>query len=157
MAIHLYLDTNVFCRPFDNQLIGRVRVETNAFERILEKLEQNEVSLVSSEILLFEIQRIIQPAKRAKASGYLRLANVYHAMTEGTLSLAREVAERFKIDPRDALHTASAILEESEYFLTCDDGITKRFKKRALSATIDNQRRMLLVMNPVGFVEAMRW
>ncbi len=78
-------------------------------------------------------------------------------MTEGTLSLAREVVERFKLDARDALHAASAILEESEYFPTCDDGITKRFKKHALSATIDNQRRMLLVMNPVGFVEAMRW
>jgi predicted nucleic acid-binding protein len=158
VPIQLYLDTNVLCRPFDDQRISRVRLETDAFERILEKVRQDEATLISSEILLFEIQRIIQPGKRAKASVYLRMARAYHAMTDKTLTLARRITERFKLQPRDALHAASALLEGSEYFLTCDDGITKRFKRRSLSATIDEtQRRILDVMNPVAFVETVQW
>lgn len=157
MPTRLYLDTNVFCRPFDDQDIARVRDETEAFERILDKVKEDKASLVISEILIFEIQRIIQPIKRAKASGYLHLAKDYHAMKEETLSLARRVIARFKLEPRDALHVASALLEESDYFLTCDDGITKRFKKKSLSAIINNHRRILQVMNPVEFVGKMRW
>lgn len=126
MPIRLYLDTNVLCRPFDDQGISRVRVETDAFERILEKVRQADATLITSEILVFEIRGIIQPAKRAKVSVYLRMARGYHTMTEETLTLARTVEDIFKLEPRDALHAASALLEGSEYFLTCDDGITKR-------------------------------
>jgi len=157
MALRLYLDTNVLCRPFDDQTIGRIRRETEAFERILDKISQDEVALVVSEILVFELRGIVSPDKRAKASGYLYLAKDHHDMTEETLSLARRVVEKFKLQPRDALHMASALLAESSYFLTCDDGITKRFKKRPLSASIGIQRRTLRVLNPVDFIGEMQW
>ncbi len=155
MAIRLYLDTNVFCRPFDDQVITRIRDETEAFEQILEQLREGRASLVISEILIFEIQRIIQPTKRAKGVGYLRLAKDYHSMREETLALARRLVRRFKLQPRDALHVAGALLEESDYFLTCDDGITKRFKETPLSANIKSRRRILKIMNPVEFVVEM--
>lgn len=157
MAIQLYLDTNVLCRPFDDQAIRRTLRETEAFERILEKIRDNDVTFVISEILLFEIQRIISPAKRTKASGYLHLAKGYHIMKEETFNLANEIMGKFKLEPRDALHAASALLDECEYFLTCDDGVTKRFKRRPLSATIRSQHRSLEVMNPVEFVKKMGW
>ena len=68
MAILLYFDTNVLCRPFDDQTIRRIRRETEAFERILEKIRAKEAAFITSDILVFEIQRIISPAKRAKVS-----------------------------------------------------------------------------------------
>ena len=157
MPIQLYLDTNVFCRPFDDQAIGRIRRETEAFERILEKIKEDEAAFIISEILAFEMQRIIAPGKRAKALGYFHLAKGYHTIGQQTLSVAAEIMERFKLQPRDALHAASALLEGSEYFLTCDDGVTKRFKKRSLSATIRHQYRFLKIRNPVEFAKEMRW
>lgn len=157
MVIRLYLDTNVFCRPFDNQAMRRIRRETEAFERILEKIRGNEADFVTSEILVFEIQRIISPAKRAKASGYLYLANGYHIMRDETFALGQEIMEKFKLEPRDALHAASALLEGCGYFLTCDDGVNKRFKKRPLSVTIRGQNRTLEVMNPEDFVKKKGW
>jgi predicted nucleic acid-binding protein len=157
VAILLYFDTNILCRPFDDQRIRRIRRETEAFERILEKIRDNEAAFVTSEILVFEIQRIISPTKRAKASGYLHLSKGYHIIKEETFALANEIMGKFNLQPRDALHAASALLEEAHYFLSCDDGITKRFKKRPLSVSIRKSERTLEVMNPVEFLKKMGW
>lgn len=157
MAIRLYLDTNVLCRPFDDQTIRRIRRETEAFERILEKIRDRAATLVTSEILVFEIQRIVSPSKKAKASGYLPLARGYHPLTENTYVLAENIMSKFRLEPRDALHVASALLEDTEYFLSCDDGITKRFRREALSVTIDEQFRSLEILNPEDFVKKMGW
>src|SRR5262249_39845674 len=131
--------------------------ETEAFERILEKIRGKEAAFVTSDILVFEIQRIISPAKRAKVSIYLRLRQGYHAATTETLSIANEIIRNFKLSPRDALHAASALLGDAQYFLSCDDGVTKRCKTTPLSVNIQNEDRTLEVMNPEDFVTRMGW
>ena len=113
MAILLYFDTNVLCRPFDDQTIRRIRRETEAFERILEKIRAKEAAFITSDILVFEIQRIISPAKRAKVSIYLRLRQGYHIATSETLTVADEIIRNFKLSPREPLHAASALLGKS--------------------------------------------
>lgn len=157
MAIRLYLDTNVLCRPFDDQTIRRIRRETEAFEHILEKIRDRAATLVTSEILVFEIQRIISPSKKAKASGYLPLAEEYHSLTEETFFSAEEIMSKFKLDPRDALHVASALFGGAEHFLSCDDGVTKGFRREALSVTIRGQNRSLEILNPQDFVKKIGW
>lgn len=112
MPIRLYLDTNVLCRPFDNQRIRRIRRETEAFERLVEKIRDNDAVLVTSEILLFKILRILSSEKRAKVVSDLPLGRAYHALTEETFNLAEEMVSKFRLDPRDALHVISALLEE---------------------------------------------
>ena len=157
MAILLYFDTNVLCRPFDDQTVRRIRRETEALERILERIEAKEAAFISSEILLFELQRIISPAKRAKVSIYFGLHQGYHAITSQTLAVANEIIRNFKLAPRDALHAASAALGNAQYFLSCDDGITRRFKTRPLSVNIGTEHRTLAVMNPAAFVAKIGW
>jgi predicted nucleic acid-binding protein len=144
----------VLCRPFDDQTIRRIRRETEAFERILEKILAKEAAFVTSDILVF---RIISPAKRAKVSIYLRLRQGHHAATTETLAIANEIIRNLKLSPRDALHAASAVLGEAEYFLSCDDGVTKRFKTTPLSVNIQNEDRTLEVMNPEDFIAKMGW
>jgi len=73
------------------------------------------------------------------------------------LALANGIITNFKLEPRDALHAASALLAEAQYFISCDDGVTRRFKKRALSVTMENKKRALEVMNPVDFIGKMGW
>jgi predicted nucleic acid-binding protein len=103
VAILLYFDTNVLCRPFDNQTIRRIRRETEAFERILEKIRAKEVAFITSDILAFEIHRIISQAKRAKASVYLRLRQGYHVATMETLTVANEIIRNFRLSPRECV------------------------------------------------------
>jgi predicted nucleic acid-binding protein len=139
VAILLYFDT--LCRPFDDQTIRRIRRETEAFERILEKIRAKEAGFITSDILVFEIQRIVSPAKRAKVTIYLRFRQGYHAATTETLTVANEIIRNFKLSPRDAPHAASALLGEAQYFLSCDDGVTKRFKTTPLSVNANNKDR----------------
>ena len=157
MAILLYFDTNVLCRPFDDQMVRRIRRETEAFESILEKIEAKEAAFISSEILVFEVQRIIAPDKRAKVSSYLGLHQGYHVTTSETLAVANEIIVKFKLAPRDALHSASAALGKAQYFLSCDDGITRRFKTRPLSVNIKKKDRTVEIMNPADFVAKIGW
>lgn len=157
MAVLLYFDTNVLCRPFDDQTTRRIRRETEAFERILEKIRAEEAAFFVSEILVFEIQRIISPPKRIKASAYLNLAKAYQDTTEETLAVANEIMKEFRLQPRDALHAASALLGDAAYFLSCDDGVTKRFQRKSLSVTVANENRTVEVMNPEQFVMRIGW
>ena len=157
MAILLYFDTNVLCRPFDNQTIRRIRRETEAFERILEKIRAKEVAFITSDILAFEIHRIISQAKRAKVSVYLRLRQGYHVATMETLTVANEIIRNFRLSPRDALHAASALLGEAQYFLSWTTASRKRFKTTRLSVSIQNEHRTLEVMNPEDFIGKMGW
>ena len=157
MPILLYFDTNLLCRPFDDQRSRRIRRETEAFQRILEKIEVNEAAFITSEILVFEIQRIISPAKRAKVAVYLSLAQAYQVATEETFAVATEISRDFRLSPRDALHAASAVIGEAQYFLSCDDGVTKRFKRTPLSVSIGNEHRSLEVMNPEDFIAKTGW
>ncbi len=157
MAILLYFDTNVLCRPFDDQTMRRIRRETEAFERILEMIRNNEAAFITSEILVFEIQRIISAAKRAKVSSYLHLSQRSHITTAETLAVANQIIGIFKLQPRDALHAASALLEEVQYFLSCDDDVTRRFKKRLLSVSIEEKDRGLAVMSPEDFIKKIGW
>jgi len=96
-----------FAAPSNDQTIKRIQRETEAFERILEKIRAKEAAFITSDILVFEIQRIISPAKRANVSIYLRLRQGYHV---ATMTVANEIIRNFKLSPRDALHAASALL-----------------------------------------------
>jgi predicted nucleic acid-binding protein len=138
-------------------MVRRIRRETEAFERILEKIEAKEAAFISSEILIFEVQRTISPAKRAKLSIYLGLHQGYQATTSATFAVANEIIRNFKLAPRDALHAASAALGTANYFLSCDDGITRRFKTRPLSVNIGTEARTLEVMNPAVFIAKIGW
>ena len=157
MAIRLYFDTNVLCRPFDDQTGVRVRRETEAFGRILDKISNNEAVYFISDILMFEIRRIISPAKRAKVFAYLDLSQGFHTATEQTLAVADEIVRQFKLKPRDAFHAASGVMGEPQYFLTCDDAVTKGFRRKPLSLVVASDVRSLEVMNPEVFVAKMRW
>jgi len=97
------------------------------------------------------------PAKRAKVTIYLRFRQGYHAATTETLTVANEIIRNFKLSPRDALHAASALLGEAQYFLSCDDGVTKRFKTTPLSVNIQNEHRTVEVMNPEDFIAKIGW
>jgi hypothetical protein len=69
------------------------------------------------------------------------------------LTVANEIIRNFRLSPRDALHATSALLG----FLSCDDGVTKRFKTTRLSVSIQNEHRTLEVMNPEDFIGKMGW
>ena len=122
--MRIYLDNCVFNRPFDDQSHLRVRLETEAKLYIQAKIKQREMELVWSYILDFENrQNPFQERKRAIAQ-WKGLATALIPESPDLLETASELLTR-GINPKDALHVASAIKGEADYFLSTDDKLLK--------------------------------
>ena len=64
MAKRVYLDTNVYCRPLDDQTSHRVRSESRTFTLLADAALHKEIIIVSSDYVKFEIEKVADPLKR---------------------------------------------------------------------------------------------
>ena len=63
--IRIYLDTCVYCRPFDDQSQNRILRETDAFIRVLELAEAEKVVIVGSDAI-----RLLRKSDRKIINNY---------------------------------------------------------------------------------------
>lgn len=150
----IYLDTNVYCRPFDNQEQERIREETDAFEEILDWVKKGRFLMLSSDILHYEISNILTSRKRTEVERYLVLCEKRVEESEKILLLGIDIRDRCGINDRDALHLASAIAGGARYFLTCDDEVTSATKGAGCAEKIaEEYGNNIKIRNPIGFIK----
>lgn len=150
----IYLDTNVYCRPFDNQEQGRIKEETDAFEEILDMVKKGKLLLLLSDILKYEISNILSPRKRTEVERYLLLCKKIVEEKEETLRLGIVIRDRCGIKDRDALHIASAITGGATYFLTCDDEVISATKGAGCTEKIaEEYGNGIKICNPIVFIK----
>ncbi|MFQ5343099.1 MAG: type II toxin-antitoxin system VapC family toxin [Anaerolineae bacterium] len=153
----IYLDTNVYSRPFDDQTQPDIRQEANAFLEIVPQIEAHQLSLLCSDILAFEVENILSEEKRTKVEDYLDLCAQHIESSEEVLELGKRIQSACQIRARDALHIASAILGGARYFLSCDKKVTQMKQGRCYRHVMRSCRREYFsVMNPIRFVEKMK-
>jgi predicted nucleic acid-binding protein len=121
----LYLDTCCLNRPLDDKSQALVAVEAEAVLAILALCESGTASLVSSDALLFEVERTPSRQRKAFVSDALGLAATTILLTTEIEHRARDLASR-GFAALDALHLASAEAAGADYFCTCD---VRLFKK----------------------------
>jgi predicted nucleic acid-binding protein len=138
-ALRVYLDTSVYNRPFDDQTQPRISLETQAFVVVLQMVEEGIIELVCSPVLRYENSRNPFPLRRRWVSRCLTLARHFQAADDLTSARAREL-EQSRLHAIDALHLACAEAISSEYFLTCDHDVIRRY------------RGQMRILNPVDFV-----
>ena len=141
MKMKIYFDTCVYCRPFDDQTQNRIKKETEAFVKVLKLGEMGIVTIVSSDVLIDEIEEIVDPRKSSEVREFIRICGVHVALSEEIIKLARDMEDECKITGADALHIASSA--GTKYFITCDDYIllkgeciTDFMKKRGYSIEV---------------------
>ncbi len=139
--VRVYLDTSVYNRPFDDQTQPRIWLETLALAVILQLIEAGEVELVSSAVVAYENNRNPFPLRQRWVTRCVQLARHDQPVDAGITGRA-EALEQAGVGAVDALHLACAEAAASEYFLTCDDRVTRRYEGS------------LRVLNPVEFVLA---
>ena len=140
----VYLDSCCFCRLLDDPSQYRVRLETEAVVTILECCDRGEMSLISSDALEFELQRISNVEGREQIFAFLGAAKIFVETNENI----EDRAENFcKLDFTlyDALHLAFAEDSDATVFLTTDD----RLLMKAISYA-DNIK--VRVSNPVTWL-----
>lgn len=114
----VYLDTNVYARPFDDQTQSVIQEEANACQVIITAVKEQKLRLLCSDILAFEVAQVLSENKRAKIEKALEWCGEYIAQSDKMLNLGKLIESRCRIRARDALHVASAILGEARYFLS---------------------------------------
>jgi len=114
-------------RPLDTKSQPRIAVEAEAILGILTLCEAGQVELVTSDTLVFELERNPHPVRKEYALKVLAKATMFIPTNSQIEERARALqAEGLK--PMDALHLASAVIATAEYFCTCDDRFLKRAK-----------------------------
>jgi predicted nucleic acid-binding protein len=97
---------------------------------ILLAVQEGELSLLNSEALEYEINRIPDETRRNEVFAVLELANERIEITDDVEILA-ESLENSGLHPMDAVHLALAATARVDFFVTCDDRLLN--KGRALS------------------------
>jgi predicted nucleic acid-binding protein len=125
--MRLYLDSCSLQRPLDNKDQIRIMLEAEAVLVIIALCEMGHIYLVSSDVLLFENQQITDASRREFALEVLRKADLFSQLDQRIENRAKEFADA-GIMPLDAMHLASAVNAEANYFCTCDDKLLKKAK-----------------------------
>ncbi len=149
----IYLDTNVYARPFDDQTQTAIQAEANAFQIIVTAVKAQKLRLLGSDILAFEAAQVLSEDKRAKIEKLVELCAEHVAQSDEVLNLGKLIESRCRIRARDALHVASAILGGARYFLSCDRRITEMKQARCYRRLAPaSGHAYFSAMNPTLFV-----
>jgi predicted nucleic acid-binding protein len=124
----IYLDMCSLHRPLDSKTQIRIILEAEAVLGVIALCEADELELVSSEALLYKVNRNPNPTRREYASEVLSKAGSFITLNEQIENRAREF-EALGVKPLDALHLASAEAAKAHYLCTTDDKFLKRAKK----------------------------
>ncbi len=128
--MRIYLDACCLQRPFDDQTQPRIRVETEALLAVLAAVEFNDLHLLSSEALEFEIHRIPDANRRTESLRMLSLAAERLTVTDTCLALAASLMDA-GIAAVDALHAAQASEALADFFVTTDDKLLRKLKTQS--------------------------
>ena len=141
----VYLDSCCFCRLLDDPSQYRVRLETEAVITILECCDRGEMSLISSDALEFELQRIPNVEGREQIFAFLGAAKIFVETTNNIEDRAESFCKLGFTLYDDALHLAFAEASDATVFLTTDD----RLLRKAISYAGNIKVR---VSNPVTWL-----
>jgi len=137
----LYLDVCTLSRPFDDQSMMRIRLETDAFYLIFQNIKNKKYDMVASPVHIKEIEAIEDLRERSEL---ITLLNKFGVKPSCNLQKVRERAEylfSLKFGAADAAHLAFAE-ETSDIFITCDDRFLRKCKRIKVK---------LLALSPVEF------
>ncbi len=123
----IYLDNCSLQRPLDDRSQIRIMLEAEAVLAILALCESGELEMVSSEALLFEINRASNTSRKEIALGMLGVAKSLIAIDQEIKDRAAELLNH-GVQPLDALHLASAEKAQVDFFCTCDDKLLRKAK-----------------------------
>lgn len=153
----IYLDTNSYSRPFDDQTRTDIREEANAFLEIIAEVKTGKLILLGSDILDFEVHNVFNEEKRTKIEDHLSLCDRHMESSKEVLNLGKQIQNDCHIRARDALHIASAIIGHARYFLSCDKKVAEMKQARCYRRLAKHYRKEYFsAMNPVLFIEKMK-
>jgi len=143
MADRIYLDYNGFQRGFDDQSQTRIRIETEACEKLFADAEHEKVELVWSFMHDDENRMCPFSDRMAEVQRLAKLCKTRVGPKESIRRKAKMFESDLGVKAKDALHLAAARTGKAKAFLTCDDELLKKAKDRI---------PRMAVMNPAEYI-----
>lgn len=141
----IYLDNCCFNRPFDNQKQIRIRIETEAKLLIQERIISDKYQLAWSYMLDYENAANPFDERKETIANWEKYALTDTGQTTAILELAHQL-NASHIKTKDALHIASAVSMQCEYFITTDLFLIKKL------ANFEK----IKVISPVDFINSLK-
>lgn len=123
--MRIYLDVCCLNRPFDDQTQDRIHLEAEAVLTILKYIEKKRWSMINSDAILYEVNKIPDPERKTKVQFTLFNAKDYVQINEQILRRAKQI-QQLGVKSFDALHIACAEASQADIFLTTDDKLLKK-------------------------------
>ena len=124
----VYLDVCCLNRPFDDQTQDRIHLEAEAVLTILKYIEKKRWSMINSDAILYEVNKIPDPERKTKVQFTLFNAKDYVQINEQILRRAKQI-QQLGVKSFDALHIACAEASQADIFLTTDDKLLKKVQQ----------------------------
>lgn len=126
--MRVYLDNCSIQRPLDDKSQLRIAVEAECVLKVLDLADAGAISLISSELLEFEIKRTPNIFRRRHAMTVLSLARESARVAEADMQRAKHLVQA-GFAALDALHVALAERAGADVFCTCDDDIIRKSRR----------------------------
>jgi len=124
----IYLDACSIQRPLDDRSQPRINLEAEAIITVLNLIESGGITLLSSEVLEFEIQQTPDITRRIRTQEILSVADAFAEVSDAVRTRAWELMSSGKVMAMDALHAAVVMEYHVAYFCTCDDKLLRKLK-----------------------------
>ena len=143
--MRVYLDVCCFNRPFDDQSQERIRLEAEAVLLILQRVWTEDWQLISSDVVIDEIDQTPNPHRRKRLRQYLMYVDEAIRVNGSIRNRAQDIMDA-GVTIEDALHIACAEYANVDVFLTTDDRLLRRGANTLppLQCKIDNPLQWIL-------------
>ena len=142
--MRIYMDVCCLCRPLDNQLIPRIRIESEAIIAILNRCSLD-WELIWSSAITYEVAKIVDHDKKHYVS-------TFAAKTTTNIVVDLAIKERatvfmdWGVKALDALHIACAERAGATVLVTTDDSLKNIMSHHSDTISIR-------IVNPVAWYE----
>lgn len=140
----IYLDVCCLCRPFDDQLVPRIRYESEAVIAILNRCSRD-WELVWSSAITYEVAKIADHDKKHYISTFAAKTSI-NILVDMAIKERAAVLMNLGVKALDALHVACAERAGAGVFITTDDTL-----KNIMSHHSDIP--ILRIVNPAEWYE----
>ena len=140
----IYLDVCCLNRPFDDQSIDRIHLESEAIMLILKRLESVEWTWISSTVIDYEVDQTPDCERKRRVKTLLSSAHQVVLLTEEIIRRGDEI-KQLGFGSYDALHIASAEAGEVDVVLTTDDRLVRLAMRhlREIEVSVSNPLQWL--------------
>ena len=146
----IMLNTNVFCRPFDDLTDDVTKEEAKSAEGIFSLVHQKRVDILSSDVLYEEVDLIEDKAKNESVYYLIRTVEKERISTNEKIILLADSLNAIIRDYNYCLHIAFAATGKCNSLITCDYELI--IKKGKIESFLLSQNIKLKIKTPSEFI-----